>query len=346
MDILKKYYDPNKIINSRCYGCGKRFFFSEGKISILFPCEHFIHKRCAKHMVNDRCAMCKEKVVMSIDEDDIISMMQRNSRKKKPICYQYYVDIMSLKPIKSVQNPYASHFFARINNVFGTLYDAYKHIDSEETFLKLNAELMATCNLKIKLVGSNNLSKKKKVVISNHTSYLDAFIMIHLYGANFVRADNSDSKAFDKILRNVQHKFMKVSRGAKPGGATQRIKEHIDKYGDMCIFPEGWIKNPNVLTRFRTGAFHCGYPVQPVVITYEPFVYHDNILTWFYSVISQNHIYATVKVLPLEEGPFDDERIEQIRVKMARVGNLALTRTSNKDVSDNDDNAEREAKKQ
>ncbi len=92
--------------------------------------------------------------------------------------------------------------------------------------------------------------------------------------------------------------------------------------------------NNNTLMRFRTGAFHTGAYICPVVIKYKNFVYDDDIKTAIFKIISQNEIPVDVYINDLETPPFTDENIEQVRDKMAKVGNLQKSRVSNRHIKE------------
>ena len=94
------------------------------------------------------------------------------------------------------------------------------------------------------------------------------------------------------------------------------------------------IVHPETLARFRTGAFHVNEPILPVVINYKPYVSDSSISDFLQKLASQNIINITVNILQPEHPPYGDEKIESIRRKMAKKGNMALSRVSNRDVVD------------
>jgi hypothetical protein len=89
--------------------------------------------------------------------------------------------------------------------------------------------------------------------------------------------------------------------------------------------------NNNTLLRFRTGAFYTGANICPVVIKYRNFVYDHDFKQMIFKLITQDEIAVDVYINDIEYQPFDNDKIEKIREKMAKVGNLKLSRVANRD---------------
>jgi hypothetical protein len=51
-------------------------------------------------------------------------------------------------------------------------------------------------------------------------------------------------------------------------------------------------------------------------------------------ILSADELCIEVFVLPLEYPPFDDAKIEIIRKKMGKTGDMALSRVSNKGITE------------
>jgi 1-acyl-sn-glycerol-3-phosphate acyltransferase len=112
------------------------------------------------------------------------------------------------------------------------------------------------------------------------------------------------------------------------------MKRYVKKHGSICLFPEGMISHPDTIIRFRTGAFYVGYPVQPIIIKYEPVIYDNDMDTMIKKLLSSDNLTITLHILPQQLPPFDDKKIEDIRELMGKTGNIALSRVSNKDMND------------
>jgi len=125
-----------------------------------------------------------------------------------------------------------------------------------------------------------------------------------------------------------------ISRGDK-NNAVEKMKQFLKKDNNkLCIFPEGIITNRNTLAQFRTGSFNLGYDITPVVIKYNINVYHADPMIFIKNLLSQNEIIADVIILNTERYPFNNDKIEKIRNKMANYGNLFLSRISNREIID------------
>ncbi len=125
-----------------------------------------------------------------------------------------------------------------------------------------------------------------------------------------------------------------VNRGKSKNTVGKITKFMDENKKSVCLFPEGFLTHPKTIGRFRTGAFNTGYPVQPLIIRYNPVLNDDNPVFLFAKIFSQKKIEVNVQVLDLEYPPFDKEKIENIRHKMGRAGNMALSRVSNRDIID------------
>jgi hypothetical protein len=61
---------------------------------------------------------------------------------------------------------------------------------------------------------------------------------------------------------------------------------------------------------------------------------NNNTLVYLNNLINEDKITITFKILDMEYPPFNEEKIEQIRMKMAHSSNLVLSRVSNRDIVD------------
>jgi 1-acyl-sn-glycerol-3-phosphate acyltransferase len=124
-----------------------------------------------------------------------------------------------------------------------------------------------------------------------------------------------------------------VKRGTDKN-TVKKMHDYIRDNKDLCIFPEGLITHPNILCRFRTGSFHTGFPVQPIIVKYNPHVYDNSATKFLLKAMSQEGITATVQILDPVYPPFTQEKIEIVRHMMAEAGNFAISRVSNRSVKD------------
>lgn len=227
----------------------------------------------------------------------------------------------------------------------------------------ISKDILDTLNIKINVINKEKLMNNQKcVIISNHTSYLDPFIIYHALKCGFIasnvindywylknvfkvmpvliikRGGAALNRQMQPSIKQSEIDKMIINRArltrSKDNGTVLKMKEFIRKRCNLCIFPEGVLTHPDTLIQFRTGAFKTGYPVQPIIIKYKPNMMHDNAMTYLSNLINQDKIDVTIKVLDMEYPPFNKEKIEQIRRTMAHSGNLVLSRVSNRDIVD------------
>ena len=110
----------------------------------------------------------------------------------------------------------------------------------------------------------------------------------------------------------------------------EEIKKFIDKHGNICIFPEGIMKNPNTLIRFRSGAFRTGYPVYSITIKYNNIITDTSYYNFIYKLGGKRDMSIEVYIDGPYYPPFNTKSIENIRKTMAKRGNLILSRVSDK----------------
>ena len=113
------------------------------------------------------------------------------------------------------------------------------------------------------------------------------------------------------------------------------MKKYLEKEVDRIgIFPEGLIKTNDTLCRFRTGAFYLGVPVCPIVIKFDKMIFDHDMKTFILKLMSQDVINVEVYISDLIYPPFTKEKIEKIRNFMGEVGELKLSRATNKFTKD------------
>jgi 1-acyl-sn-glycerol-3-phosphate acyltransferase len=217
--------------------------------------------------------------------------------------------------------------------------------DRFKTFLLRIAQLGFRClffafgHLYIKVNGK--IDKDARVIVSNHTCFHDAMIIICCRDASVVAKIEFQSVfmwLFDIIdpiyVRRDQH-----------GGQTQLVKDHINNKDllPILIFPEGTITNGDVLLKFHRSPFLSEHKVQPMMIRYwMPFVpkgwnsfawTHKSTLSFFWSVLSMPFSFVVVDILPsssIQQYESVDAMAEAVQLQCANaLGVKAVTRSSN-----------------
>ena len=341
--IIKK--DNNIIVNFFCI-CKRKNKVND-KFKVVLPCCHIFHDNCLNNYCNNsksftneknvfnyerfRCPLCQTQIKKVLDEKKIFRNKKYSEIQKDLITVRMnntgYIDYLSL-PFKIMS------FVGFINYLIQSKY-TQEFISSAECLLKI-------CNVKINLINnsSNNDIKiinnkiifknnQKNIIISNHSNYLDTFILYYLFVTGFIASEFITSTDFGRLLSN-KCKLLIFNRNVDKN-MVEKIKEYLEEMKQIIIFPEGVMKDNNdTLMKFRTGSFYTGANICPVVIKYRNYINDEDMKQSLFKLITQAENIVDIYILPTEYPPFNDEKIENIREKMAKVGNFKLSRVSNK----------------
>lgn len=303
-----------KIINSQCR-C-KKYLLDIPDLIVLFPCEHIFHSTCIKNEA--KCPLCNSTIVSILHEYEL---------KKN---WQIYKDVLSMKKFGESEISYGTIYNKSIN-ILDCLKDIFMAKDPNNA-LYVCKNIFNLFNISLYINNQHNILKHSKVIIANHTNYFDPAILYYIFRCGFLSSSIVRKSSIGKKIAEIMPLLI-IDR-KKSTNTVNKIKKFIKENGDMALFPEGMIKNPNTLARFRSGAFHVGYPVQPIIIKYDPPIHDTSITNYLLKMLSCKKMSIFVNILKPVYPPFNNEKIEQVRYNMSIEGNLALTRTSNRDILD------------
>jgi 1-acyl-sn-glycerol-3-phosphate acyltransferase len=323
MKIIKKI-DYNKDLNSRCF-CGKGLNWIEEDLIMLEPCEHMIHKSC-KTEVNNICPYCHQKIKIFYTEG------QLRAKKKDPYYYQKYVDLISVRHCNYMSKINKRKIIEKIPKII-SLASKIPFYEGKEGAIKLANDLLNIAHVELQVEGIENIPKDPKVIIANHTTDYDFVPLYYIFRCSFLSSTIILQSSMGRVLTRLANVII-VNRGHKEQYTVKRMRNAVKKYGSICVFPEGLLTHPDTIIKFRSGAFNIGYQICPVVITYEPNVFDSDMINYVQKVISQDKFKVKLTILPVEQPPFTQDRIEEIRAKMGKAGNMALSRTINRDIRD------------
>jgi len=327
--------NSDKIINFTCY-CNN-FFYNKNEIRLILPCEHFIHEKCIENNMR-RCKICNEKIENIIDNNKIL-------------CSKKY--IINRKDLKSVtlENSEFGNYLYIPNAIlkFTNLMNKVLLINDERDVFSVMLYFQSITNIKFKIIDNTNKNKIKlenniikwqniedeklnKVIISNHHHFLDSFVLYYLFRCGFLSSEFINTTDIGRVISKTCD--LLIFKRGKDTNTVEKIKEYLLRRNRVAIFPEGTMSNNNTLIKFRTGAFYTNSPICPVVIKYEPFIFDNDIPKSIIKLLMSSEIIVKVCISDLEYPPFDNEKIENIRRKMAKLGNFELARTSNKFIKD------------
>lgn len=312
----------NKLVNSKCV-CNKGLIWIKNEVIMLNPCEHLIHKNCYDKYYNKTCPYCYT---------NIEYITKLNDFKHNKQIYQKCIDILSMtnfdkmtkeSPLEILKN--LPHFLVTLCKIPFT-----RGIKSGKLLCK---DIFDMNNVKINVTGLEYIKNEPKVFIANHTSNIDFMIIFYILGTGFLSSASIKKNIISRQLLNIIPCLL-IDRSKKNQSTVNKMRDYVTQNGSICLFPEGVMTHPKTLIRFRTGAFNIGYPIYPIVITYNNVINDDSIPKFILKLASNNEINVNVQVLEPFYPPFDEHKIEKIRMCMAYAGKLMLSRVSNRDIND------------
>jgi 1-acyl-sn-glycerol-3-phosphate acyltransferase len=134
---------------------------------------------------------------------------------------------------------------------------------------------------KINLIANNDLKKildkKNYLIVSNHISWLDIFIINSAHPVAFV-AKHSISKwpILSCLVKASETIFIDRRRITKIKETSKEIEGFLENKGSICIFPEGTSTNGSKLLMFKSNllqtAINKKIQILPIAIQY----FHNN----------------------------------------------------------------------
>lgn len=304
------------LINSICI-CKKKL--ATDNVIMFSPCNHMAHKKCHKKEKNkEMCPFCGAAIDHYIELENLGEDSQR------------YIDIMSTrmnsdhkvlkhKIIKNIPHILSVIFSIRTSS--GTLTDQEHIID----------KILNMCNVKINCYGDDKIIHEYKTFVATHTSPLDMAIIYKLFKPKFVATAEILHTPLGKKLGEIFDPII-VHRG-RSNNTVKKMNEKIGQCKSICIFPEGMISNYRTIVKFRSGGFSTNYPIYALVLKYND----NNIdpkLTKCIGKLMSHINKIDVFILGPYYGPLGQDDIEAVRKDMANMGDMHLSRVTNKFVSD------------
>jgi len=179
---------------------------------------------------------------------------------------------------------------------------------------------------------------KAQIIIANHASYVDPFIMMHLFpDAKFVASEFMKNIPVLPYIYNRRCIYLKNDFG---GNLTKEIENEIKKGTRIVFFAEGVCSNPDLFLKLRNGAFvpqkdilsvHISYPNNNHWVAGEQDMVEDICIQ-----CSNKKNYAKIRALPdyhiSEEEKKDIELLkENYRIYYAKGFGIKLSNKSYKD---------------
>jgi 1-acyl-sn-glycerol-3-phosphate acyltransferase len=348
-DQIEKFDD--KIVNYTCV-C-KKNFYTKQKLLYILPCCHVIHETCFNKYILDsqyeklyknnnnlnlNCPMCSNQISSVLTEEKI---------KSKSKYKQYQIDLKSLKIDTSALVNYVSLPFSMIK--LTSFINKLILVENHEQIVDCIDFLLQSFGIKINVIDNtkknpfivkNNTviwknkkdNKSKTVIVANHSNYFDSFILFYLFKCGFVSSDFINTTDIGRLIASKCNLLI-FKRGVDKD-MVSKIKDYLDEMKKIVIYPEGAMANNETLIRFRTGAFYTGANICPVVLKYKNFIHDDDITQYIFKLITQNEIIVDVYINDIFYPPFNNEKIEEVRDLMVKVGNFEKSRVSNRSVKE------------
>jgi 1-acyl-sn-glycerol-3-phosphate acyltransferase len=317
--------DYDKVLNSIC-SCGIGLPWVKDEIVMIYPCEHMFHEGCYKKIKDGLCPICKsviEKTMALFDED---------------LHHQRFSDILSVSCYVDMCYTTPGRFLDSLFDL-ATIFARVPFTTNKEEGREICEKIFSLNNLTLKVYGLEKTRiEKNKVYICNHVAHLELVIIYYLLGTGFLASSIvGQSKIVDQAKQIVPLLTFDRGNKSKKINIVDEMRNFVDEKGSICLFPEGMMKHPDTLIRFRTGAFHIGRPIYAVTIRHNDIISDAYINGFLYKLSGKRDINMEVHIMGPYYPPFDDNAIEKIRVDMARSGNMVLSRVSNRDIVDRND---------
>lgn len=168
------------------------------------------------------------------------------------------------------------------------------------------------CLYGVKRVKSEPLPKAPYIILANHASYLDIFLMYSILPNHpFLFLGKSELLAYPIIKAYFKHMNIPVFRRSRVKAAKSLIRasQEVKNGWSIMIFPEGGIpdKQAPKMIRFKDGAFQLAknlkLPVVPITFTnnYKLFSDPSEILGVARPGLSRVYIHETISPEKVEE---------------------------------------------
>jgi 1-acyl-sn-glycerol-3-phosphate acyltransferase len=314
--------DYDKVINFVCV-CKVGLPWKKDRVIMMLPCEHILHETCYNNLQPNVCGLCKSHVsgIIRITDSDIH--------------HQRFADLLSVSYYNDMSNTSPGRFLDSVFDVAG-VFTKLPFLKNRQSGKDICEQVLSLNNTTMKVYGMDKLKlEKNKVFICNHVTLLDMVVMYYLFGTGFLASSiTGQSKVIDQLKRIIPLLTINRSDKNRTINIVDEMRQFVDDKGSICLFPEGMLKHPDALVRFRTGAFHINRPIYPIVIRHNDVLADGLSNVLLYKLGGKRDLLIEVNVLGPYYPPFDNDQIEQIRCVMAQVGNMVLSRVSNRDVVD------------
>lgn len=127
--------------------------------------------------------------------------------------------------------------------------------------------------LRIRIQRDGDLADQRPLlVVSNHSSYLDVFVLGALFPVSFTPKREVRSWPVIGFLCVLADCVFVERKPSHMQEAREEMQDRLDTGKVVCIFPEGTTNNGRVVNTFKSGFFslteEVQMPVQPITLAY------------------------------------------------------------------------------
>lgn len=113
-------------------------------------------------------------------------------------------------------------------------------------------------------------TSRPTIYVSNHTSYLDVFVLgARLPGAFVAKSEVASWPVFGKLAR-LQNTLFLERKTQRAASQIEQVRSHLNEHSNIILFPEGTSTNGTWVAPFRSSLFAAAEDayVQPVSVAY------------------------------------------------------------------------------
>lgn len=174
--------------------------------------------------------------------------------------------------------------------------------------------ILKLLSIKIKIVGTP--SADASLIVSNHASWIDIFIISSIIHTSFVAKNDVSTWPFVSYLAKLQKTiFIDRNSPKKLTETSDIIKNRLLNHENVTIFPEGTSTDGNKILPFKSSIFiicekirRSEIKIQPISIAYKKYNgltmgrTQRQLIAWYGDMNLLSHLYGIIKA-----GNFDIE---------------------------------------
>lgn len=134
--------------------------------------------------------------------------------------------------------------------------------------------IFVLCGAPVDVHGADNIPEIDSVVVSNHASYVDGFLLKAYLPARFsfvIKGEMRNIPLVHFVLRRAGSRFVERNDATASTRDARQIIKAAKSGQSLAIFPEGTFQQEPGLLRLRAGAFVAAVrgsmPIVPVIIS-------------------------------------------------------------------------------